>query len=302
MRRAINYFFALLCFLAFAGQSFSAETENTREEKLADRAIEFANSAQAAFGNGYFHAPEKLATEVRRYRDSWRVRKVASPTGRAGALARLKPPKGVFSPEEEKDLTRALDGMDKALTDMLAGFRELEKYVADHTVIDDGKKGLDLCAKMDAAYDKFHKARDAWLGVVEKRAAAAEELSLSGHPLRRQIACAQKIFAQTRLAAELCGKEALDRKALVAVAGETRNLAAEGGKPPFPARPSLERRYREFLNGVNAWLKTLDEIILEGADGGRRAALARAQKNCGDAYNLFVREVNGEPGPGRKGG
>lgn len=293
MWRKINFVAVLVACVLFV-HSFNIRAAENLDERGADRVLAFVNDARNALAGSYFRAPQKIAGEIRRYREDWRVAKIANPSGRKEAIRKLTPPKDLFSPAEERDLTHALEGMDKAAVAMLENFRSLEKYLADDKTIDDGKLGLELCDKMDANRADFLAARQSWLAIVEKRAAEAEDVLLADHPLKRQILCAQKIFAQTRLANEISRDGAPDRAVLGDILNAVRALASEGAKPPFPAAANFERLYRNYLKAVDDWTRALNAIIIEGAGKQRRAELAATAKKCGEAYNAFARAVNRE--------
>lgn len=295
---------------AVAAQAVPAAPEPvlTPEERAsAERALDFHNAAMNALEEGYYALPDALYANARFYLKTWRLpRRPAVAGGRQAARERLTPGAGLFSEEEAGRLTAALDGMDKALDSLLGRYRSLERYVADPDIRDDGARGTALARKLEGDHAVFMAARKSWLEIVEARAAAAEAALLREHPLQRQIRGAEAIFACFARAAAALGTEADDdgkgaeapagaaaRAGLERIHAELEADIAASGKPPFPAAPELERRYRAFLKEATAYAAALERGLAEGFFAPQRRELNVAAIRSRAAYNAFVRAANG---------
>lgn len=280
----------------------------TPEERArAERALDFHNAAMNALEEGYYALPDALFANARFYLKTWRLpRRPAVAGSRQTARERLTPGAGLFSEEEAARLTAALDGMDTALESLLGRYRSLERYVADPDIRDDGARGTALAAKLEGDHAAFMAARKSWLEIVEARAAAAEAALLREHPLQRQIRGAEAIFVCfTRTAAALGAEdddggrdanapaEAATRAGLERIHAELEADIAASGKPPFPAAPELERRYRAFLKEATAYAAALERGLAEGFFAPQRRDLNVAAIRSRAAYNAFVRAANG---------
>lgn len=138
----------------------------------------------------------------------------------------------------ETQLAQGVTEMSKALETMLADYKALEKYVADHTIKDDGAQGKKLVQSLRSAHTTFMAARKSFLETVEARAAQAEDLLLWEHPLKRQIVEARKIFSLFRQAGDLLAPEEPDNAALEQLRGQLEASLHVAGQPPFPAAPA----------------------------------------------------------------
>lgn len=289
----------------------------TPEERArAERALDFHNAALSALEEGYYALPDALYANARFYLKTWQLpRRPRTSGGREASRARLTPEAGLFSDEEAARLTAALDGMDKALDSLLGRYRSLERYVADPDIRDDGARGTALAARLGEDHAVFMAARRSWLEIVEARAAAAEATLLRGHPLQRQIRGAEAIFACFARTAAALGaedangsgtatqgegaapsrneREAAARAGLERIHAELEADIAASGKPPFPAAPELERRYRAFLKEATAYAAALGRGLAEGFFAPQRRDLNVAAMRSRAAYNAFVRAANG---------
>lgn len=256
------------------------------------RLMDFSNSARDVLSGTHYSIPDKLSDYARKYKETWHLPKKSRISVRKNARAALVCPKGIFNQEEEKHLATALLEMDKALEKMLDHYRELEKYVDDDSIRDDGKKGLELADRISTGYDSFMKSRDSWLEIVETRAEAAEQKLLYDHPLQRQILAARNIFAQMREAGWLVKTGDVDKSVLATLHSILNRIISDAAKPPFPASPSLERLYRGFLKHASSYSAILEAGIAGGFYGARKRELNVAVGNCRKSYNEFVRAAN----------
>lgn len=262
------------------------------EIRRADKIVAFSNQARGVLGNGFYTLPDSLRDNVNKYLETWHLDPRPKAAGRQAAGKRLVPPQGIFDDAEAAQLTLSLQEMDKALAAMLGHYTELEKYIADNTIHDDGKKGAELAEKLAANHESFMKARDSWLGIVEARAAEAEQILLRDHPLQRQILSARYIFAQMREVAALFRAGEANKEILANLRQNLNRIIAEAGKPPFSASPALERLYRDFLKQAGAYSQILESGIGEGFYSGKKRELNDAAINCHKSYNEFARAAN----------
>lgn len=265
---------------------------NAEDARLADRMIGFSNQARDILSGGTYRAATVLKDNAQRYLEIWRLGKRPRLPARHNGDTRLKPPAGLFDKEEEALLTQSLDRMDKALNDLITHYRSLEKYAADSAIKDDGKLGSELNEKIKGAHQEFMNAKKSWLEIVERRAEEAEAKFLATHPLQRQIQAAGNIFSQMREIGDLVEAEGNNREAIKSLRVNLDLTVAEAAKPPFPASPSLERVYRDFLKKVNVYCQILDRALVEGFHNIQKRELADARLKCLNAYNEFVSTVN----------
>ena len=266
----------------------------TPEEKTqADRMVAFYNTAAGVLAGGWYGQPDALLTNVRAYLEDWRLAPRPAVRGARGEAAKgLAPAKGLFPAEVEARLAQWVTDMDKALEELLADYKSLEKYVRDDSIRDDGARGKKLAASLGAAHATFMAARDSYLEVVEARAAQAEDVLLRDHPLQRQIVAAEKIFSLFRKAAGLLGPEKPDKEALEQLRQELESAIALAGRPPFPASPELERIYRAFLKEAALFPQGLARGLAEGFYSPLRHDLNSIAGRSREAYNAFARAVN----------
>lgn len=264
----------------------------TEEAERADKILAFANQAIPSLNTGYFALPAKLRENSRRYLETWRLPKRPKIPSKSFFTQKLVHPRGIFTEEEEKQLTAGLAEMNRALENMLGIYRDLEKYVADDSIRDDGKLGRELTARLEEGHGQFLGARKSWLEIVENNAARAGQALLRNHPLQRQILAASQFFGQMREVNSLLKLEKPEPDMLLALKDSMSAIIAKAGKPPFDASPRLERLYREFLRCANIYGKSLDMALKEGLFRAQRREIARAAKKCQTAYNNFAASAN----------
>lgn len=309
-----------------AGHTETAAPPLSADERArAERILDFHNTAAAALTNGYYALPDALYAHARTYLRVWHLPHVSplagARNGKSAARAALRPEKGLFTDAEADALTTAQKAMDKALDALLERYGELERYVKDASIRDDGARGRKLVRQMDSDHAVFMAARKSWLEIVTARATAAEAALLREHPLRRQIQAANTVFAlygevadalatekgaataatSSATPADMPGAapgaakspEAATRTTLERLRAELATCVADAARPPFAAAPSLERRYRAFLKEAQAYLAALDHGLNEGFFAAQRRELNTAAARSRAAYNLFVTEANG---------
>lgn len=321
-------------FIALAeGRGLSPAPVTPEERARASLTLDYCNDVErTAFGPWYRQA-DVLDFYTRIYLGEWKLPKRAEPaSSRAAASRRLAPPAGLFTDEERGRIAAHAEAMGRALEGMIADYKALEAYVADPTIIDDGRKGKELAASIAKAYAAFCASRAALLSLLDERAVAAEDVFLTGNPLRRQILCARRIFRLYRQIAEKltpgpspdaparvdsvadaadapasqpaesaatpedaapgAASPRVDRAALVAMERELRAVAAYAAEPPFRGRPLDERAYRAFLKEVAAYDAMLARGLAEGFFMPLRKAMNDLAGTSRETYNAFAAGMN----------
>lgn len=267
----------------------------TREQlDAADALVAFYNTAASALANPYYTQADVMMGNVRYYLHEWML--APRPDGGDGKplAARLAAPQGMFNEDESRAMAQGVEDMRQSLDSMRADYRSLERYVKDQSIRDDGVKGKALAANIEKTYERFSAARSSYMGTVEARAASVEEVLLYGHPLKRQILEARKVFGLFSRTAGLLTAQKPDREALEQVKTKLEASLADAGRPPFPASPDVERTYREFLKQAAEFKDALAKGLDEGFYNPVREDLNNAAAGSRQAYNVFVREANPE--------
>lgn len=252
----------------------------------ADAVLAYHNRVQTMLGQGML--ADRIHANTLIYDATWRL-----PVRQKGSRPlELAPPQGLFDEEEATALTQALQGMDRALNNMLGHYANLEKYVLNPAINDDGKLGRELSKKIYAAHAQYLAARKSWLEIVDRRAREAEQLILQDHPLKRQILAARDIFSQFGEVASIIASGGTDRQLLNNMAENIRAICQKAGEPPFTGVPNLERLYRAFLKRVEEYCRILKRGVTEGLHDHQRMEINAAQEMARRAYNEFARAAN----------
>lgn len=282
-----------------APQSGEARQEATRQpspEELdrADQLVAFSNAASMALAAGRYAQADVLIAYAKYYLAEWKLAKrpAMNPEEDDALARRLAPPAGLFTPEQTKKMAASVQEMNKAVSNMRTVYRQLEKYVEDDSVQDNGVKGKSLVADIAKAHGEFVAARDAYMQIVETEASPAEDMLLRNHPLKRQIQAAERIFAVFGKTVTLLATDKPDREALQALRQELADALTDGGRPPFMAAPDLERRYRGFLKQAGSYAELFDKGLEEQFYGPVRFEMNKAALASRAAYNDFVRDAN----------
>ncbi|MDR2574524.1 MAG: hypothetical protein LBC94_09345 [Desulfovibrio sp.] len=264
------------------------------EQKKAVAIVDYYNLANSLLAEEPYTLPETCRVAAREYLQSWRLKTI--PRIARGTLdtaaKRLEPPLEVFPEQEREQFARYILDMGRALEEVLKEYRQLEKYVKDNSIIDDGAGGNEIIATLDAAHRNFLVARDDFLKRAEELSAPAEDALLHGHPLRRQIALAREIFLLCRRCATLLGEEQPDKTALGLLGEELGHVLNEAGKPPFRGSPGLERQYRVFLREVERFAEVLASGLAGNFDAVTRRSMNEAISAGRAAYNNFAMTAN----------
>lgn len=281
---------------AVQAQAVEEATPPPSPEELdrADRLVAFSNAASMALATGRYAQADVLAAYTKYYLAEWQLAKRPELNAdQDAALARrLTPPVSLFTPEQTQKMAGCVQSMNKAIVDMRADYRLLEKYVVDESIQDNGVKGKALAAEILKEHAAFIVARDAYMAIVEGEAAPAEDILLRNHPLKRQIQAAERIFAVFGKTATLLTPSKPDRDALKAQRDELAAAIAEGGRPPFMAAPELERQYRAFLKQAGGYAQLFDQGLEEEFYVPVRFEMNKAALASRAAYNDFVKVAN----------
>lgn len=265
----------------------------------ADRVLRLTNRATGVLTEGYYRLPDMLLASVQHYLDTWQLAKMPRIRGAKRAEEALSQARGIFTDSELDDLTKTQQEMDNALKNMIADYGRLEKYVINPEIVDDGREGRKISKNIQNAHGVFMRARNTWLEMLDKRAAAAQKIILQEHPLERQILAAEEMFVVFREVAAQLALDAPDRAALQALSASLAEISNRAAKPPFPASPALEREYRRFLKAVNRYVQTLDAALKEGFFVPQKRELNNDLIACRNAWNIFAREANNAHGKAR---
>ncbi len=264
------------------------------QEQLAaaDAVVAYYNVVATTFADPYFAQADVMMGNVRYYLHEWLL--APRPAGGDGKAvsARLAPPSGMFTEDESRALAQWVADMNQSIDSMRADYRALERYVNDQSIRDDGVKGEALTNSIAKSHERFMAARDGYMGTIEARASSVEEVLLYGHPLKRQILEARKIFGLFSRTAGLLVAQQPDREGLEQVVAKLDASLKDAGRPPFPASPDVERVYREFLKQGTAFKDALAQGLAEGFYNPVREDLNSAAEGSRQAYNDFVRAAN----------
>lgn len=276
----------------------AGKSESVRDRRAADQIMAFNNHALARLQNDWQNPAEMFYNLGHIY---LRIFKIPATLDVPPRKRRdLIPPAGLFDEQEERALYHAMDNMDKALASSLTHFGQLKTYVLDPAIQDNGRNGRKIVGMLEQDYKAFRKACKAWQKILEKKVDAAEKTLLANHPLQRQALAASSIMRIINSVAVEINSSDLDRQALSGDALKINSLIANAKKPPFPARPSLERLYRIFLNNASIYAETLGRTALEGAYDIQKRELSLAARASSDSYNDFVTAFNEDLAGSRK--
>lgn len=258
----------------------------------ADAVVAYYNVVATTFADPYFAQADEMMGNVRYYLHEWLL--APRPAGGDGKAvsARLAAPKGMFSEDESRALAQWVADMNQSIDSMRADYRALERYVNDKSIRDDGVKGAALTTSIEKSHERFMAARDGYMGMVEARASAVEEVLLYGHPLKRQILEARNIFGLFSRTAGLLVAQKPDREALEQMVAKLDASLNKAGQPPFPAAPDVEHAYREFLKQGTEFKDALAKGLTEGFYNPVRESLNSAAQGSRQAYNDFARAAN----------
>ncbi|MBQ7607594.1 MAG: hypothetical protein IJU76_06445 [Desulfovibrionaceae bacterium] len=267
--------------------------DTLKDRQKAEQIIDFCNRAEQNTAEDWFTQADRLAFFVRIYLGEWQLPKYNKAlTEKKVFLEKLLPPDDLFEVSEKKALRDALLAMHAALATMHANYRELERYVRDPSIQDDGVLGKRLSRKITEAYAQFGLAKKDYFALLEKKAVPAENIFLVDNPLKRQILEARILFSLLRAISFELSKDTVDLAKTRALEEEVRTHIAEAERPPFKGKPLSERRYRAFLKEIKIYADDLAQGNQEGFYPHVRKALNLDLANIRTAYNDFAKNVN----------
>ena len=207
----------------------------------------------------------------------------------AEALAAGVPePEATVFGSDAASLSADLKVMDGKRASMQASYAALERYAADRSAIDDGKKGAELVASLEADYKAFAKAREHFIVTVNAKAEDAQGVLLRAHPLKAQVLLARRIFEGFRKVADAVGIGEPDAKIM---AGILEGIAADiemAEQLPFPLAGEVEMAYRHYLKGSRAVLDAFRQGVSAFYSQDVRQGINEAWTMCRTQYNAFV--------------
>ena len=260
------------------------------EREHAVAVVEFANEAGAVVADGLCgRYPLLVMREVQAYRRDYVARRLAVETPRADCAAAgvPEPEAAVFGCDAES-LSADLKVMDGKRASMQASYAALERYAADRSAIDDGKKGAELAASLEADYKAFAKAREHFMDLVNAKAEDAQSVLLQAHPLKAQVLLARRVFEGFRKAADAVGIGEPDAKIM---AGILEGIAADidtAEHLPFPIAGEVEMTYRHYLKSAHAVLEVFRQGVSASYSQSVRQGINEDWSKCRAQYNAFV--------------
>ena len=268
-------------------------SEPTSEERRqAEAVVEFANEAGAVVADGLCgRYPLLVMREVQAYRRDFTARHLAVEAPKAScAVAVADVPESqiaVFGNDAE--LLRAdLKVMDEKRVAMQAAYAALECYVADRTAMDEGKKGVELVASLEADYKAFAKAREHFIATVNAKAEDAQGVLLRAHPLKAQVLLARRVFEGFRKAADAVGLGEPDAKLMAGILEGIATDIDTAEHIPFPVAGEVEMAYRHYLKSSRAVLNVFRQGVSASYSQDVRRGVNEAWTKCRTQYNAFV--------------
>lgn len=260
------------------------------EVAAAEKITAFANRVTQYLEHGFYSLADVFHANTQAYLKTFRL--PARPDVGQRRPDALQPEAGLFNEQEARDLTAGWQAMDKALSALLGHYANLEKYVADRNIRDDGALGRELAERIELAHGQFIGARRSFLAIVQKAAGEAQRALLYNHPLARQILAAENIFAQMREAGDILASGSAEPELLRAICANIRAEMELGARPPFPAAPNLERLYRNYLKAVGSYAGALEQGSEEGMRQFQRREISESARASILAWNEFAKEAN----------
>ncbi len=260
------------------------------EREQAEAVVEFANEAGAVVIDGLCgRYPLLVMREVQAYRRDYTARHLAVEAPQAGCAATGVPaPSKVLLGADAEALRADLKVMDEKRDAMRTAYAALERYVADQSAMDEGKKGAELAASLEADYQAFATAREHFIDLINAKAEEAQGVLLRAHPLKAQVLLARRIFEGFRKAADAVGIGEPDAKIM---AGILEGIAADiemAEHLPFPIAGEVEMAYRHYLKGSRAVLDSFRQGLSAFYSQDVRQGINEAWTMCRTQYNAFV--------------
>ncbi len=263
------------------------------DRERAGQILDFFNTAEKNTSEDWFTQADHIAFFVRIYLGEWQLPKYDKPLiDQKSFLQKLSPPDDLFDPSKKKSLQAAVARMYEALATMHSSYRELERYVGDTTIQDDGVKGKRLSKKINAAYQTFGRAKKEYFSLFEQEAVWAENIFLEDNPLRRQILEAKVLFSLLRDVSFELSSDTVDLSKTRALEKQIFAHIEKAERPPFKGHPLAERQYREFLKKARLYAEDLRLGNQEGFYPHVRNLLNTDLANIRSGYNAFIQYLN----------
>ena len=270
-------------------------SEPTSEERRqAEAVVEFANEAGAVVADGLCgRYPLLVMREVQAYRRDFTARHLAVEAPQAGCAAAGVPESQIAVLGNDAELLRAdLKVMDEKRVAMQVAYAALERYVADRTAMDEGKRGVELVASLEADYEAFAKARDHFIIEVNAKADEAQSVLLRAHPLKVQVMLARRVFEGFRKAADAVGLGESDVKLMAGILEGIASDLDNAEHLPFPIAGEVEMAYRHYLKSARAVLDSFRQGVSASYTQNVRKGINEAWTQCRAKYNGFVDAVS----------
>lgn len=261
------------------------------ERKSAQEAVDYANAAGSVIVDGVCgRYPMHIMRMVEEYRTLFEADRIAGPAPAPGCAAKgvSAPPAAMFGEKNAAAMADDLKAMDSASQSMQEKYRDLQAYVRDRKLKDDGQKGDQLSGDISDAYKKFQAARGHFLEIMDAKAEDAQDVLLRGSPLRAQVRMARRIFGDFRKCAEFITAGEPDQNAMAGLVDRAAADITTAENLPFPVSGEAEMTYRAYLKEARAVEAAFRRGISESFHAPVRTAINTAWQQCGDGYNRFV--------------
>ena len=264
------------------------------EREQAEAMVEFANEAGAVVVDGLCgRYPLLVMREVQAYRRDYTARHLAVEAPRAGCAVAGVPELQVAALGGDAEALRHdLEVMDEKRASMQLSYAALERYVADRTAMDEGKKGAELAASLEADYQAFAEAREHFIAVVNAKAEESQGVLLRAHPLKAQVLLARRVFEGFRKAADAVGPGEPDAKLMASILDGIAADLDTAGHLPFPIAGEVEMSFRRYLKSSRAVLDAFRQGVSMSYSQGVRRSINEAWTQCRAQYNAFVDAVS----------
>lgn len=259
------------------------------EIDLAQRQIDYANSADKGLTSLCGRYPLLIMMGVQEYRDTYTTLSFGKEVPAATCLAKaITPPKGIFSDEDREVLRYHIVTMDRQRESMRKDYASLRAYVKDTSIVDDGKRGRQLVQQIEKSYQAYAAALEAYKTLLDARAAQAQDTILRDHPLRDHVQLAADMVSILRRVADGLEVTDPDPASLEEPVARLRADITRAERLPFPIAGATEMHYRNFLKDVRSLLALVLRGQLESFHHDVRTALNTQWSSCRQKYNAFV--------------
>ena len=232
----------------------------------------------------------KIMRMVEEYRTLFAADRIAGPEPAQDCAVKgvPVPEAAMFGEENAAAMSSDLKTMDQASRSMQEKYRQLQNYVQDRKIRDDGQKGDQLSGEITDSYALFRDARVHFLKIMNAKAEEAQDTLLRSSPLRAQVRMARRIFEDFRQCAEFISAGEPDQNAMTTLVDKAAADITTAENLPFPVAGAAEMTYRTYLKGARAVEAAFRRGISESFHAPVRVAINTAWQECGAEYNSFV--------------